>query len=251
MRPAALLVLLALPAILAQINRVTYVDQNTNTGNFLFRGGTPDDITGYQFDYNGLVSALQAAAKTAGVTLPPTFLITDIDLMHFDQPIDSDMDSIESKSEFNFFLQNPSKGSYVFFHSTGTKTNATDTGMTTDLRNYLAPNLPNWLEENIPQRMSMIRQWMDAKYSIPTVFYGHCDCGCDRTGEFFGSYYMRWLNMTWQATNDLNTKIINGRSMCCQNYLAMQWYCLYLNAVQGYKLDCLTNQPCTQCGSEF
>ena len=54
------------------------------------------------------------------------------------------------------------------------------------------------------------------------IIYGHCDCGCDRTGQTFGSYYMRWQNRTWEETNKLNT-IIATRPMMCNNYLAMQW----------------------------
>lgn len=31
----------------------------------------------------------------------------------------------------------------------------------------------------------------------------------------------------------------------CEEYLAMQYYCLYLNHSEGRKLNCLTNHPCT------
>ena len=32
---------------------------------------------------------------------------------------------------------------------------------------------------------------------LSSVLWGHSHCGCDRTGEFFGSYYMRYQNRTF------------------------------------------------------
>ena len=70
------------------------------------------------------------------------------------------------------------------------------------------------------------------------------DCGCDRTGETFGSYAMTYQGHSWKETNERN-KIIAGRPMCCSNYRNMQWYCLWLNFQHPEMgLNCMDNQPC-------
>lgn len=78
------------------------------------------------------------------------------------------------------------------------------------------------------------------------IIYGHCDCGCDRTGQLFGSYAMRWQNKTWDEANKMNT-VIATRPMECENYRNMQWYCLYLKHVRNYAhLTCDVPHPCVK-----
>lgn len=80
-----------------------------------------------------------------------------------------------------------------------------------------------------------------------TVIYGHCDCGCDRTGQTFGSYALRFLNYTWDQANKWDMQVA-GRPIQCPNWLTMQWYCLYLQQVvagQYSTLRCDDIYPCT------
>lgn len=81
-----------------------------------------------------------------------------------------------------------------------------------------------------------------------------------------GSYYMKWLHYSWEITNKLNTEFAERpmstenllyllilhfsyflplSSQVCDEYLAMQWYCIYLNYSEGRQLNCLNNQPCS------
>ena len=56
--------------------------------------------------------------------------------------------------------------------------------------------------------------------------YVHCNCGCDRTGEVAGAYYMRYLNMTYGAALALDDNLIH-RGMACANQRALQYdFCL-------------------------
>eukprot|EP00019_Armaparvus_languidus_P012284 CAMPEP_0168583278 /NCGR_PEP_ID=MMETSP0420-20121227/2475_1 /TAXON_ID=498008 /ORGANISM="Pessonella sp." /LENGTH=205 /DNA_ID=CAMNT_0008617911 /DNA_START=200 /DNA_END=817 /DNA_ORIENTATION=- len=192
---------------------------------------------GPSFAYHHLRGSLEYAAKNP---LPKNYQIVDIDLMNFDQ---GTYDDKESRSEFEYFQQNPSHGSYVFWHTEGTKINATSHHMDTALRTYLAKTFDVWGRDRVVERMAALKNFMNATVSQPTVYYIHCDCGCDRTGLIGGSYYMTYMGLTWEQANTLNAQIA-GRPMDCGPYLAMQWYCLYLNEHAGMNLNCLNNQPC-------
>lgn len=78
------------------------------------------------------------------------------------------------------------------------------------------------------------------------MIYGHCDCGIDRTGQSFGAYAMRYLNFTWKEANKWNIAVA-GHPIQCPNWLAMQWYCLYLRDVlkgSYAQLHCDEWYPC-------
>jgi len=146
--------------------------------------------------------------------------------------------------EFNWFEQNPDLGQVIFWETHGTTDNATSHYIPKTLLPNLVKTLPAWLGDHLVERTENIRTLLYTKYGQPVVIYGHCDCGCDRTGEIFGSYYMRWMGLGWEETNDLNTEIAD-RPMGCKNYLAMQWYCLWLNFNFQKNLNCMNPQPCT------
>jgi len=212
----------------------------------LFRGGDPDFDNG-TLDYQGLIADLSAAAKAVDKKLPQDFLLIDICLLNlWTSRQNSPEDRDNSINEFNYFQKNPDKGSFIFWETLGVFDNVTVPVLQDNipLVSYLAKNLDDWMGDRLVYRMEKIRQILYTKYQKPAVIFGHCDCGCDRTGETFGSYYMKWLNMTWEDTNKLNA-VIAERPMDCFNYLAMQWYCLYLKYEEGRDLNCFDNQICS------
>jgi len=52
-----------------------------------------------------------------------------------------------------------------------------------------------------------IRDILNQKTDKPTIIYAHCEHGADRTGEFSGSYYIHYKNMTLKQALDLDNKI--------------------------------------------
>jgi len=244
-----LLLFFLFPFVFIHADNVHFVDQTPSSSglqNYLFRGGNPDFNSGY-LNYPSLVSEIQAAGLKSNVTVPSQFYLIDINFLNDWQMYNESYpeDGNNTAGEFLFFFQQHKElGMFVFWETSGSYDNCTSAQIGTDLRDFMVKTLDSWSADRLNIRMEKVRKMLYTDYSRPTVIYGHCDCGCDRTGEMFGSYYMKWLNMTWEQANDLNT-ISASRPMDCFNYLAMQWYCLYLNQMEGRKdLTCLNQQPC-------
>jgi hypothetical protein len=221
----------------------------TGHANLLFRGGNPDISPNQTMNFDGLVQQIVLASKASKVALPKSFFLVDINLLNMDPtngPIVAGFDMHNLLGEFTYFQKNPSKGMIVFWEMEGTTDNATimlEVG--TNIRPFFVQTLGSWQGDNLIGRMEEMNTLLTTDFGIPAILYGHCDCGCDRTGELFGSYYMRWMNMTWEETNELNTDIAT-RPMSCNNYLAMQWYCLWLRDTQNYShLNCDDNADCS------
>jgi len=226
---------------------IHFVDQTTiesGLNNFLFRGGNPDDQNDTLFDYDGLKTGLINASKAAGIVLPSSFYIIDINFLNLFPTWVGEEEHVQA--EFNFFNANPDKGNFIFWETLGSWDNATSPSLTGNpLRDYLVSTFESWQSDQLVSHTEWMRKLLYTKWPLPAVIYGHCDCGCDRTGERFGSYYMKYLNMSWENTNELNTQIA-GRPMGCENYLAMQWYCLWLRQEEDYtNLNCESWFPCT------
>jgi len=230
------------------VHFVDMTPSDSGVQNFLFRGGgLTTGLDHSIFNYSGMVRNIQQAGEEAGVKVPEDFLIIDICLLNLVsmEGGNHNEDRNNTITEFNFFHQNPDKGSFVFWESSGSFDNASNPTIPSDFFPFLLTNFESWMADKIPTRMSQMREMLYTNYSKPAVIYGHCDCGCDRTGELFGSYYMKWLNISWEETNKLNHRAAN-RAMDCFNWLAMQWYCLYLNYVEGRSLNCLQYEPCSK-----
>ena len=75
---------------------------------------------------------------------------------------------------------------------------------------------------------------------MPVIVYGHCEAGCDRTGEFIGSYLMQYKNKTITESWQSDTSSC-GREPYKVSQYAMEWYCEYLKLQGGYdQLDTCT-----------
>lgn len=185
---------------------------------------------------------MQTAAQQSGFSLPSSYFLVDISFLNFYEANDKN----ETLSEWNYWHNNPDKGLFIFWQTLGTEDNATDPSLSEEMRFYLTISLEQWLSDPIAFRVETLHEMLhttEDPSGQSLVYYAHCNCGCDRTGEMMGSYALRWLNMSWEQVNAWNTKIA-GRPMGCHNYLAMQWYCLWLNQRHALTNDCLTNFPC-------
>jgi len=237
-------VLAIVPAHLLSEFNVHYVDstQASDIQNFLFRGGTGESDWGT--DFPALIEEIQQVANDAGIKLPEEFIFIDICLLNLETVTYNSGDRNESIEEWTFFQKNPTLGQFVFWETQGSFDNATNP-LIQPMINNIMTFADNWLPDRLHVRMQSLRQMLYTQYDKPAVLYGHCDCGCDRTGEVFGSYYMKWLNISWEETNLMNRKAA-GRYMDCFNYQAMQWYCLYLNWSEGRNLNCLREMGCSK-----
>lgn len=241
MRVAFVVLWLWLACVLGQVDHVHWVDSDPTTGNMLFRGGAPE-VKG-NFDWNALVGAMSVAAKAVNKTLPPSFQVLDINVENLDDRY-FHHDGLHVVAEKEFFDKNPRNGTFVFWYTHGTFGKAAQSFLSDDIH-WLATTYTTWSTDNLWIRVPALRSYLTRKTSPPTVIYLHCDCGCDRTGELMGSYAMQYQGKTWDQVCEWNNQIA-GRPQMCPNVHSMQWYCLYLNQVLGFKStgNCLNDHYC-------
>jgi hypothetical protein len=216
--------------------------------NFLFRGGLP--LAGHPpaFNYKGLKQAIINAGNRAGVKVPSSFYIIDVNFLNIENPRDARRIFVEQK----FFQTRPALGRIQVWGINGTHLNAKDPSLAAS-REYLARNLDSWLSDKLASRVETLREWLEGsapvfhgKKKLPIVIYIHCVAGCDRTGEFSGAYYLRYLNKSWEEMNALNRSMCrHNRPFGCKNYRAVQWYCLWLNLERGFSLNWWKQFPCS------
>lgn len=204
-----------------------YVD---NVGaNFLFRGGMPlaDDGT---FDYAGLTAAIDQSPSP--VPLPSSYYLVDISLLHPNE-------TTEIAAELTFFWNGSPSGQLNLWDTNGTPRCYFQTDPIE--RDYLVTTLDQWLDDPLIWRVATLRKWLEtsqlpapAPAGMPIVFYVHCDGGCDRTAELIGAYRLRYMGDSWAAMWEDQPC---GRPLGCNNYRALQWYALWLNATLGFHLS--------------
>jgi hypothetical protein len=228
------------------VHNVHYVD--SVSPNFLFRGGLPLIQKQQVFNYDGLKQAIIAAGNAAGVKVPNDFFIIDVNLLNVENVKDRERVYVEQQ----FFKANPSLGFIQVWGMVGTGISATNPLLASS-RDYLGRNLDSWLCDRLSSRIEILRQWLIGSRSdssvttkLPIVIYVHCVAGCDRTGEFIGAYYLRYLNKSWEEMNALNQSMCpHSRPYNCRNYRADQWYCLWLNLERGLSLNWQKEFPCS------
>jgi hypothetical protein len=47
----------------------------------------------------------------------------------------------------------------------------------------LLQSAATWFPDQMITRVETLINLLETQTQIPTVIYGHCDCGCDRTGK--------------------------------------------------------------------
>jgi hypothetical protein len=229
-----------------EVRNVHYMDSVGS--NFLFRGGLPQTGNPPVFNYKGLKQAMMNAGKRAGVKVPSSFYLVDVNFLNIENPKDARWIAVEQK----FFQTNPKLGRIQVWGMNGTGLHITDQVFAAN-RVYLARNLDSWLNDRLASRVEILRGWLEdaspvlqGKAKLPIVIYIHCVAGCDRTGEFSGAYYLRYLHKSWEEVNALNRSLCHrNRPFGCKNYRAVQWYCLWLNLERGFSLNWWKDFACS------
>ncbi len=228
------------------VPNVHYVDSAGH--NFLFRGGLPLTNNERTFNYQGLKRSIIEAGNAAGVSVPSDFFIIDVNLLNIENTVDRNRIFVEHQ----FFQTQPALGFIQVWGINGTGLQATDPQLA-GCRNYLGHHLDSWLRDGLGSRIEKVRQWLTGEQAdsrvvtdLPIVIFVHCVAGCDRTGEFTGAYYLRYMNKSWQEMNALNQQMCShNRPFNCRNYRAAQWYCLWLNLERGFSLEWYQEFPCS------
>jgi hypothetical protein len=214
----------------------------------LFRGGLPQEGNPSVFNYKGLKKAIINAGKEAGVQVPSPFYIIDVNLLNIENPKDAQWIMVEEQ----FFRAHPKLGRIQVWGMNGVGLSVNDPALAPN-RYYLGQNLDKWLNDRLNERVESLRGWLEntapvaqGKTKVPIVVYIHCAVGCDRTGEFSGAYYLRYLNKSWEEVNKLNQSMCShNRPFNCKNYRALQWYCVWLNPKRGLTLHWWEEFPCS------
>ena len=211
--------------------------------NFLFRGNNP--VTNKVFNLTALIDVMrQQGAKECGVTLPAAFQVIDIDL---ENPTDPGY-----FSELTFWKAHRDAGEVRGWPLLGSLLDAQHCGGEAH-RDALVKS-GAWAiakdADKLPSRLAAVRELLTNTSGPPRILFAHCNAGCDRTGEFIGSYAMRYLG--YNAT----TAYGEACKQCgrCPNYYAtnaLKWWCLTLQEqehVPGLG-DCLDFAECKFLGA--
>eukprot|EP00823_Brevimastigomonas_motovehiculus_P000535 TRINITY_DN10683_c0_g1_i1.p1 TRINITY_DN10683_c0_g1~~TRINITY_DN10683_c0_g1_i1.p1 ORF type:complete len:248 (+),score=48.13 TRINITY_DN10683_c0_g1_i1:117-860(+) len=209
-------------------DRIHYVDQ-TSKGfpftHYLFRGTMP--IEKHQYQYDELKKEIiKIAMEEAKIQLTAVdFKVWDISLVQ----VSGDEDANHVQDAMNFYKQNPDKGTLIYWETNGNNENYTamSSHYSKDFLSYLAKNLADWQGDRLPIRTQQLYDFLHTPAPRTRIYYVHCVHGMDRTGETIGSYYMRYMNLTYQQTLDRDYKVAS-RAITVGNQNALQWYCYYL-----------------------
>ncbi|KAH3762215.1 hypothetical protein Pelo_5964 [Pelomyxa schiedti] len=238
---------------------IRYVDQSpigSKANNFLFRGpyayppssktGTPTDELPV-WDHYELLSGVREAAEKANVTSYPAsddeIVVVDVSLLTVE------WDMLVAESEF--YAQRPSLGMFSHWPQFGTNLNASDLDWETTV--YIRDNAPQPFGDYLEMLIDTLQVWLQVptqeflrartttEGQVPeqagsatatsTLYYYHCQSGKDRTGQVSASYYMKWLQTTWNdAEYYVENCVGDPRALSPPLELGIQWYCLQLQS---------------------
>jgi len=222
------------------LKKVHLVDYLPETGNMLFRGDMPCNDTA--FDWDNLIDYMRQRVAESGLNFPNSFYVVDICLNNI-----FDMNPLEVE-----FWSDPAHASLGEF-----------TGWPIGFAGILPPTFYNlstaekmavsevWAIDQLPTRLETLRQMLETKTDVPHLMYAHCTAGCDRTGEFIGSYRMQYLRLNTTDMYAADTSEC-GRSPNWFGTSALEWFCLYLQETNGTQpepaADCETFATCELFG---
>jgi len=172
--------------------------------------------------------------------------------------------------EQQYFADNPSQGMFVHWPTFGlnyTYIQQVCTAVGVPMSQCPSEQPGNWTDTNkakvamylyengsvlvddLDNRLAQTNKWLlTAQHQQGTALFGHCECGCDRTGEFFASYYMKYFGWTFSKAFSYDVLTIL-RDPSYDNQVATQWYCEYLRAIGEYKADDCGNCAPFACSS--
>jgi hypothetical protein len=152
--------------------------------------------------------------------LPSSFYLVDVSLLGF-QGEEPDIEA-----ERLFFAANPALGSFVWMPLFGVNETVLEAQCQKEGFSREACNnptcQPNAFNESVNKaistnsqldqasdalisRTAWLHEMMNSAPALPTIYYYHCECGCDRTGELTAAYRMRWMgrNFTQVMKDDI------------------------------------------------
>lgn len=246
-------------------NRVHLVDAQSSRGtgqpanSFLFRGNAPlttSPTTGeITFAYDLLLNYSRTRALAANQTFPSDNAKVYLVDITFENIFDS---YFENEALFWSNSTNAAKGKYIHWELLGAVEWAT--GMSTAEQDAMIRDGTVWKEDQIPTRIQLVRDMLlagppsDDAYDA-LVVYVHCAGGCDRTGEFVGSYRMNYFHtLQLQPIYAMDVEEC-GRAPDYFASGALGWFCLTWNVYNATALrlppmtDCLSAYSCSLFGS--
>lgn len=207
------------------LEKVHLVDHNADTGNFLFRGDMPCNDTAFAID--DLRAYLSQRATEAGIPLPSDseYYLVDIslnnvfDFNHFEREFWAD----SSHASIGELVNYPTGLAGVFWPSFYNSSQADAMALG-----------PVWWFDQTPARVVKVRQMLSTKRADgkAQVLYVHCTAGCDRTGQFIGSYRFQYAHVNTTQMYAADTAEC-GRSPNWYGTGGLMWYCLYFTQTNG------------------
>ncbi len=206
------------------------------------------------------MAAFRMRAATAGVPFPVegTFKFIDISFLYNWVP----NQQVKLATEIKFFQNmDPSKGQFMNWPIFGINQTVIAHGCnmlslncsakalsTMQLRDFtpaqrdaLTSAYMAWVEpvDQLLARLAVVHAMLTTKANKTLVILGHCECGCDRTGEFFGSYNMIYRNQSMTDMMLYNDGVA-WRHQTYENQVHQQWVCHYLSSqgLYSYPYDC-------------
>lgn len=166
-------------------SRVHYVDHSAS-GNFLFRSNMPVLVnsttnTSY-FAYDALISYMKQRIATeapAGTTFPAEFYLN----IH---SLDNIFEASDTQYEVAWAQANPTIGNVSFWPLLGQL--VPPQWVNTSERDSLATNnTALWGVDELPQRMTSIRDMLEAQYDVPHVFLCKCNYCTQTSSRYLSS----------------------------------------------------------------
>ena len=210
--------------------------------NFLFRGNNPMSKNNSTFPLSSLEKMLRdSSLQECAVAVPESIRFVDLFL---ENPTDPGY-----ANEVTFW-RDRTDGDLIKYPTFGSLFVPWDTPL--PFRTELIVN-GTWAVQGhrdyLTERLAAVRSMLTNTSSPPTLFYAHCNAGCDRTGEFIAAYAMTFLKY------NVTTAYGEACRQCgrCPNYYATNsigWYCLTLQQLYNRTDlgDCLDFAGCKLFG---
>jgi hypothetical protein len=241
----------------------------SRNGNMLYRGPEPKSLLG-GFAWDSLIEAMKVEAVLKGKHFPKSFTFVDICLLGSHGKEDEKKIAMEEK----YFQEHPQKGYFVHYPIYGV--NASSLTRACNATNYTACasneslqpnqypqsvvqmlgrnyNSSSGLEQSdyLVERLANVNGLMEMTSKGPLVVYFHCTCGCDRTGEFYAAYAMRYLNQSFTEAIKYDTTVPH-REIGYGNQVAAEYFCeyLYYNGMYGNRTNDCGNCEVFRCSNE-
>ena len=202
--------------------------------NYLFRTNMPVNDTTYAYDT--LMSFIRNRSAEAGMPysqIPPS----DADIHMLDISLDNPFDSKSDNAKERAFWADPahaSLGEYLNWPIGFAGILPPTLYPSSLVYSMSADDGEVWKQDQLPQRLKTAHDWLNTPHSSGKVLLivVHCQAGCDRTGEFVGSWRMLFQNAN---VKDMFAKDVVE---CTRppNYFSvsgMEWFCDYLTLHRG------------------